>query len=734
MSGVSTAESRLSSRPGLPTEPGVPAPLRALPLRSRKLDILHLFVLSSFAISQPLYDYMLREPALVERNVHNLGGLLILTATVSLAFPLVLTLLEIAAGVLGTRVREAVHLGLLLTLGLLLALPTVNRLFPRGHAAGAALIALAGSGVATGLYLRFSRLQSAVTLAALGVFAFPLFFSCSPPIARTTQPQATHPTQARRSLPVVYIIFDEFCGQSLLTGNQEVDATRYPAFAELARTANWYRNATAVHAYTQQAIPALLTGKRCRDGQTSTLAEHPGNLLDLMARSTSHEPVIFEPLTRLAPDMQPRYFVQSGSWLLPAYHLAPTLAIVYLHYLCPPEDRYQLPEIPRDWFGVHSLEDVNRLQSSGVIRWPWMSHRNEQVDHFLRCIRKRDKPPFLFLHVVAPHFPLTYFPSGRSYLPDRGTLTPWEQVGAGFSEPNWRQDELAVVRSHQRYLLQCGYADYCLGRIVQQLKEAGLFDEALLVVTADHGAAHRSKLPRRNPLEDTLGELMSVPLFIKQPGQTTGLVSDRNVESIDILPTIAEAIGLDLPAEVEGVSILNTTVPERNEKLMVHGALYKVAAGFPQKQDALLRMLSRFGAETGWEPVFRKGVHPELLGKKLSDMQLGPACKVNLQVSLQNSHLPEGAAGQVPGFFAGKATPENPQDYPVTLALVVNGTIEAVTRTYDFRATPEEDRDGSRNWWEALVPETVFRTGDNDIEYFVVTGSPGQLLLRPIER
>ena len=51
--------------------------------------------------------------------------------------------------------------------------------------------------------------------------------------------------------------------------------------------------------------------------------------------------------------------------------------------------------------------------------------------------------------------------------------------------------------------------------------------------------------------------------FVKLPQQVSGVVSDRVVETIDILPTIADVLSATVPYEVDGRSLLDVSAPDR---------------------------------------------------------------------------------------------------------------------------------------------------------------------------
>jgi len=104
------------------------------------------------------------------------------------------------------------------------------------------------------------------------------------------------------------------------------------------------------------------------------------------------------------------------------------------------------------------------------------------------------------------------------------------------------------------------YEDSVVGKLLQELKARGLYDGAMIAVMADHGeslGAHG---------EDTHGiflydETIQVPLVIKLPAGAAGGLSagkriENRVELVDVLPTMLQAAGVEVPGEVQGQSLL----------------------------------------------------------------------------------------------------------------------------------------------------------------------------------
>ena len=152
---------------------------------------------------------------------------------------------------------------------------------------------------------------------------------------------------------------------------------------------------------------------------------------------------------------------------------------------------------------------------------------------------------------------------GRYAAPDyQGTLEQgerlFERASAGFAD--------AV---HQRHLLQVGFVDQLLGRLLDRLKEQRIYDEALIIITADHGASYREGMHRRNFRKENAADIILIPLIVKVPGQESGIISDRPVETVDILPTIASVLSIDTPFGVDGQSLIDFDLPERESRTFI---------------------------------------------------------------------------------------------------------------------------------------------------------------------
>jgi arylsulfatase A-like enzyme len=102
-------------------------------------------------------------------------------------------------------------------------------------------------------------------------------------------------------------------------------------------------------------------------------------------------------------------------------------------------------------------------------------------------------------------------------------------------------------------------------RLLDGLKQAGLYDNTLVIVTSDHGEAIGDRSALGHPAS-VHQELVHVPLLIKYP-RSTGVAADRQVDSrvssVDVLPTVLDVAGIRLTSDVQGES-LRTMNPDQD--------------------------------------------------------------------------------------------------------------------------------------------------------------------------
>jgi hypothetical protein len=692
------------------------------------IDSLHLLVLCCFAIAQPLFDLLSRHAEFFIARHSEPTDILLLVLFLCLCPPLFLILVEGVSGLFGWQVRRMVHGLLVASLVACILLPALKQV---GGVPGTLLImgaTLLGA-IAALSYLRFPPVQLFVTVLAPAVVIFPgllLFYS---PVSRVVFVQTTATDgadiAAETTTPVVMVVFDEFPVYALMDEHRQIDAIRYPNFAALAREATWFRNATTVSDFTIVAVPALLTGNYPDGFRFPTAVDHPHSLFTLLGKRYAVQG--FESRTQLCPHRlcgnqraQEHLTSRLGS-------LLSDLFVVYLHILLPIDMSASLPPVTQDWLHftantAHVTDDQkegNWLGEwlKGTVRDLPLLHPQDRYQHFqqfLETIPAAQEPTFYFLHTLLPHVPFIYLPSGKIYNTD----THLEGLRLEQGE-HWGVDEGAVIQAYQRYLLQVGFVDTLLGQLIARLKTVGLYDRSLLVITADHGVSFRPNDARRAITESNYCDIMPVPLFIKAPYQREGVMSDRNVEAIDVLPTIADILGIRLPWPTDGRSVLIPALSERPEKVMFsgQGAQKRRLAFGPTIEaecDTLEQQLAVFGSGTTHDGLFQIGPYPALVGKRPAE--IGVTGEGGVEVEIEQAHIYERVDLQspfVPAYVRGRVVRNDRTTNPLDLAIAVNGTVQAVTQAVR--------RKGGELRFSTVVPESAFQTGENTVEVFVVT-------------
>jgi hypothetical protein len=389
--------------------------------------------------------------------------------------------------------------------------------------------------------------------------------------------------------------------------------------------------------------------------------------------------------------------------------------IVAASVFLPPVARAGLPDLTEGWADFGS--------DGGDFKQVWRA--GQRLDPlgvagaFVSGIDASDAQPTLyFLHTLVSHHPPRRLPSGQAIANFK--TPPGMTRGMRWVDAAW-----PVTLFEQGALVQAGAADAVLGRLRARLEATGLYDRALLVVTADHGISFTPGSPIRGFSDAGAGGIVPVPLIVKLPADRLllprGTIDDRNVETIDILPTIADAIGLAPAHGMDGVSALRdrTTRPEK----LVHFDQARQTRRFTPDAVARLRdaqvarKVATFGA--GPWPIPALGGLGGLVGRPLDSFSIAPAGVLRMQVDdaaaleavdLAAPLLPVQLKGRLLGLPAGAGA-------SVPLALALNGVVAAVTRPWH--------PDGR---WMALVPPAALRTGANELRVFTVHPStPGTL-------
>ena len=250
---------------------------------------------SALAIAQPVLDAFGKSPeTFVFRDAAGTDLVVFALAIVAVP-PLVLWVAGLAVGWLAPRWRargpRRVH-------GLLIGLAAVQILSGAARPVALALAAVAGMvGWILTVRARGFRMWNQL-LAGLAAMALVAFLVLSPSSDLVTNRDFDAVAAQGGAGSVVLIVLDELPTASIIDASGAIDAARFPNLARLAGQATWYRNHTTQAGYTTEAVPAIFTGQT-PEGGPPLFTEHPDNIFRLLA--DSHDLVVSEALTQLCP-------------------------------------------------------------------------------------------------------------------------------------------------------------------------------------------------------------------------------------------------------------------------------------------------------------------------------------------------------------------------------------------------------------------------------------------------
>jgi Sulfatase len=549
---------------------------------------LHLLVLWSFAVAQPLFDLLGKNGEFFAARGSTRWDAIVFGLVLLFVPPAILLGLE---SLFGRSLRWAVHSIFVAGLVALFVLQAI-----RGSGAPGWLlvaVAVAVGAAAAELYLHAGAARLALTVLAPAPLLFLALFLFNSDVSRLSRSTDTAQAAGERPrAPIVLIAFDELPINSLLDAQGRIDAVRFPNFARLARGSTWFEHATTVGEGTTHAIPAILTGRFPKAGEFPVYTDHRQNLFTLFGGATQLH-VVDQETHLCPPSLCPGL---EGSLTHRTATLAEDTGVVYLHELLPDDLTGGIPSIANGWGNF--LQDASRHNDPGGID-----------PAFLRSLQPQASPSLWYLHLLLPHSPWTYLPSGRRY--DVQAAPGWA------SDEVWNPNQAAVDQYWQRHLLQLGYADRVLGRLLDRLRATGLYDRAVLVVTADHGVSFRAGQKLRPLSEANREDIAYVPLFVKTPGQLRGRAVPEPGRTIDIFPTLAEAGGVHIPWHVDGHSLLGPRPAEPTVILVKDkGKRFTIPASglLRLREQALRRQLRLFGSGQPSSTLFAVGPDRALLG------------------------------------------------------------------------------------------------------------------------
>jgi hypothetical protein len=671
-------------------------------------ELLVLLGLTGFALSQPLLSVLGDNPLVF--TTHDIEGARLLWFVVALTFlpPLALWLLGLAITAIHPRLGRDVHLG---TVGILTWLTAVQLTKSNGIAApllvGAAALVTAG-----GLVYAYTHWRGVARwlqcTAVLPFLALGVFLTASSSSGLLHSPDSVAAADDRDLASVVFLVLDEFPTRSILDEDDRIDRVRFPHLAAFAEDATWYRRYTSVAPATQFAVPAMLTGSEPKL-ERPLWTTYPDSLFSLLA--PTHDLTTFEIATELcgfdtcneaAPGEPRQEDPRLGDLLALTTDIYGERVSVHPNQgarLDSFEEEVSDPPEPAAAGRPPTTVAAPTAQAE-VPTVEMATSRPTRMAQFVDALEPNgDRPALSFLHLMLPHQPWIRDVDGTEFA-TMGTATA-DLETYPYASDNDRGEWISAL-SEQRHLLQAQYTDRLIGDLMNELRARDLYDDSLVVVAADHGVSFQADTRVRSLLPDDqngLGGLAFTPLLVKAPGQVEGRTDDSPVMAIDVLPTIADELGLELPFEVDGLVAGSPEMAARGGERFFYDLIgpsgdvkelrsvrrFDGAALFPSAAERWIGPI-----EAGDDPLaglYARLDHGDLVGTRFDDLGAVSAGSASLPGLAE---LEQPGSGPPLGLVVGHL--DDPGDVAVveegTLVLSVDGTIVAASPLFDYRDTP----------------------------------------------
>jgi arylsulfatase A-like enzyme len=192
-----------------------------------------------------------------------------------------------------------------------------------------------------------------------------------------------------------------------------------------------------------------------------------------------------------------------------------------------------------------------------------------QAEKLKTALRRTDSPWFAFVNFLSAHSPYDPPPAFKERF-ERG-FDAWDAVdpervrGLSADAYGYMLGDIAVSDFEWDLLKrwydgEIAYVDYLLGSLMAFLKKRGLYEDTLVIVTADHGEQFgENGLAYHN---FSLSEVvLNVPLLVKWPGNPESEVSTELISLVDLAPTILDVADVSRPETMQGRSLRSEPEP-----------------------------------------------------------------------------------------------------------------------------------------------------------------------------
>ena len=202
----------------------------------------------------------------------------------------------------------------------------------------------------------------------------------------------------------------------------------------------------------------------------------------------------------------------------------------------------------------------------------------------------QDRPFLAYLSFYSVHTPLMGRPDLVKKYNKKAATINGEEFASEEQVIGNKPRKVRILQKHAVYAAMVEAMDEAVGTVLNQLEKSGLTDNTIVVFTSDNGGLSTSEgLPTSNlPLRGGKGWVyeggIREPWIVRYPSVTeSGAVSHQPISSIDLLPTIAAAAGIEVKQPIDGIDISPAfnNQPLDRDSLFWHYPHYSNQGGFP---------------------------------------------------------------------------------------------------------------------------------------------------------
>jgi len=191
-------------------------------------------------------------------------------------------------------------------------------------------------------------------------------------------------------------------------------------------------------------------------------------------------------------------------------------------------------------------------------------HEADEVISYLKNSkgqRNNDKPFAIFVSMNPPHNP--YNSLNDCLEKDYNTYS--DMAPEALLHRDNANPHMDKAQSAPFYFANVTGVDREFGRIIQQLKEMGEYENTIVVFTSDHGETMCSQ-GIKDPKNNIYTEAFEVPFLIRWPGMVKARLDNLLMGTPDIMPTLLGLMGLekDIPEEVQGFNYADVLQSEES--------------------------------------------------------------------------------------------------------------------------------------------------------------------------